>query len=319
MDRNCPSKFINILECWFNKSYTSVKWGNSYSRLVSLPNGIRQGSILSPFLFSVYTNDLLVKLQNSRLGCHVKFINFNAFMYADDVLLLSLSLSDLQQMLHICLEELHNLDMRVNVRKSCIIRIGKLYNSPVSNIFAGDTPLPWGRALTYLGVCFLAGKDIRYDFHQTKAKFFGALNSLLGKIGTASQVALTLSLTESKCFPILTYGLESLSLNRTQLSSLCYAYNAIFVKVFSTFDRNIIEQCQFYTGILPLQYRYDLMRINFLFTLNCISASPANTIFNLFGFEDLVTLCEKYGISHDSLPASRSRIVWQHYCDYINS
>ena len=144
MDRNCPFKFIKILECWFNKSYTSVKWGNSYSRLVSLSNGIRQGSILSPFLFSVYTNDMLVKLQNSKLGCHINFINFNAFMYADDVLLLSLSLADLQQMLRICLEELQILDMRVNVKKSCIIRIGKSYNSPGIRYICWRNPIALG-------------------------------------------------------------------------------------------------------------------------------------------------------------------------------
>jgi exonuclease III len=318
MDRNCPIKFINILECWFNKSYTSVKWGNSYSRLVSLSNGIRQGSILSPFLFSVYTNDLLVKLQLSKLGCHINYINFNAFMYADDLLLLSLSLADLQKMLHICLGELQNLDMCVNVKKSCIIRIGKSYNSQVSDIYVGDTPIPWGKAMTYLGVCFMAGKDIRYDFHQTKAKFFGSLNSLLGKIGTVSQVALTLSLTTTMCYPILTYGLESLSLNKTQFSSLCYAHNAIFVKVFSTFDRKIIEQCQFYTGILPLQYKYDLMRINFLFTLSNNYVSPANIIFHLFGFHDLVSLCTQYAITYDASPASREHAVWQRYSDYIS-
>ena len=90
-------------------------------------------------------------------------------MYADDVLLLSLSLADLQQMLRICLEELRFLDMRVNVKKSCIIRIGKSYNSPVSDIFAGENPLPWGKSLSYLGVCFMAGKDIKYDFHETKS------------------------------------------------------------------------------------------------------------------------------------------------------
>ena len=317
MDRNCPFKFIKILECWFNKSFTSIKWGNSHSRLISLSNGVRQGSILSPFLFSVYTNDILVKLQNSKLGCHINFINFNAFMYADDVLLLSLSLADLQQMLRICLEELQILDMRINVKKSCIIRIGKAYNSSVSDIVVGENPLPWGKSLSYLGVCFMAGKDIKYDFHETKSKYFGALNCLLGKIGTAAQESLILSLTATKCYPILTYGLETLTLTKRQLSSLCYAYNAIFVKVFSTFDPKIIEQCQFYMGVLPLQFKYDLMRINFLFNLKNNVASPANIIFYLQGSEEFINLCTKYDISYNSCPASRFRAIWQHYATNI--
>jgi hypothetical protein len=240
-------------------------------------------------------------------------------MYADDLLLLSLSLSDLQRMIRICLHELQNLDMCINIKKSCIIRIGKSYNSAASDIFADKTPIPWGKELTYLGISFLAGKDIRYDFHHTKSKYFGALNSLLGKIGTTSQETLTLSLVTSKCFPILTYGLETLKLNKTQLFSLCYSYNAIFVKLFSTFKRDIIEQCQFYTGFLPLQYLYDLMRMNFLVTLNSDFVSPAITIFNLCGFDELLSLYSKYGVSVKCNHASRERAVWQSFADYINT
>ena len=319
MARNCPTNFISTLECWYDKSYTCIKWGNCYSRPVCLPNGIRQGSILSPMLFSVYTSDLLEKLQNSKLGCHIHFISFNAFMYADDLLLLSLSLSDLQTMVTICLEELKKLDMCINIKKSGIIRIGKSYLATVSDIFAGETPVPWGKDMTYLGICFLAGKDIRYDFHKTKSKYFGALNSLLGKIGTKSKETLTLSLVTSKCFPILTYGLEAMRINKTQLSNLSYVYNAIFVKLFSTFKRDIIEQCQFYTGFLPLQYRYDLMRLNFLFTLNSNVVSPANTIFKLLGVEDLSLLCKKYGIHMNLGFPNRSRAVWQHFSVYTDN
>ena len=88
----------------------------------------------------------------------------------------------------ICLEELQILSMRVNVKKSCIVRKGKSYNSPVlvSDIIVGENPLPWGKSLSYLGVCFMAGKDIKYDFHETKSKYFGALNCLFGKIGAAA-------------------------------------------------------------------------------------------------------------------------------------
>ena len=42
-------------------------------------------------------------------------------MYADDLLLLSASLCDLQSMINICCEELDKLDMTVNVKKSQLI------------------------------------------------------------------------------------------------------------------------------------------------------------------------------------------------------
>jgi len=167
--------------------------------------------------------------------------------------------------------------------------------------------------MTYLGICFVAGKNIKYNFHQSKSKYFGALNSLLGKIGTTSEETLTLSLVTSKCFQILTYGLEALKINKAQLSNLCYVYNAIFVKLFSTFKQDIIEQCQFYTGYLQLQYRYDFMRMNFLFTLKNNFVSPANIIFNLKGFDELSLLCIKYGVSIDSNYSARLYAIWKFF------
>ena len=45
-------------------------------------------------------------------------------MYADDLLLLSASLCDLQSMIDICCVELDKLDMKLNVKKSQLVRIG---------------------------------------------------------------------------------------------------------------------------------------------------------------------------------------------------
>ena len=157
MSRKCPSKFINILDNWLSKTYTSVKWGNCLSSLVLLPNGIRQGSILGPILLSVYTDDLLQQLHNTSLGCHINYINFNALIYADDLLLLSISLADLQKMINICASEFKILDMHINVSKSSCIRIGQIYDCKVSNVYVAKHTLPWGKQIRYLGINVPAG------------------------------------------------------------------------------------------------------------------------------------------------------------------
>ena len=102
MNRGCPMVLINILDCWFSKIFACVRWGECISDFVSLICGTRQGGVASPVLFSVCVNDIIIKLQRSGLGCHIHFISFNAFMYADDLLLLSLSIEELQNMINIC-------------------------------------------------------------------------------------------------------------------------------------------------------------------------------------------------------------------------
>ena len=69
-----------------------------------------QGSVLSPFLFAVYVDDI-AKLQNNRIGTFI-------ILYADDVLLLAWSVTALQKLLWACEQEFESIDMAINVKKS---------------------------------------------------------------------------------------------------------------------------------------------------------------------------------------------------------
>ena len=69
MDRDVPLLFLNILIEWYSKCFASVKWNNCLSAKFSISCGVRQGGVLSPLLFSVYINDVILKLQISRRGC----------------------------------------------------------------------------------------------------------------------------------------------------------------------------------------------------------------------------------------------------------
>jgi len=52
-------------------------------------------------------------------------------MYADDLLLLALSSHDLQDMINICEKEFVTLDMKLNVKKSKHMRVGKIFKETV--------------------------------------------------------------------------------------------------------------------------------------------------------------------------------------------
>ena len=46
-----------------------VRWENSLSDCFSITNGVRQGSVLSPILFTLYMDDLLKELECLGVGC----------------------------------------------------------------------------------------------------------------------------------------------------------------------------------------------------------------------------------------------------------
>ena len=67
-----------------------------------MSNGIRQGSILSPYLFNVYVDDLNNKLNSAKVGCYVSDRPVNNFSYADDLALVAPSATALNLLLETC-------------------------------------------------------------------------------------------------------------------------------------------------------------------------------------------------------------------------
>jgi len=116
---------MNILINWYSVSAADVRWDNMLSGTIQLMCGVRQGGVVSPVLFAVYVNDIIVALSEAGAGCYYDYMFVGRVMYADDLLLLSASLCDLQLMISICYEELDELVMRLNLKKSQIVRIGR--------------------------------------------------------------------------------------------------------------------------------------------------------------------------------------------------
>jgi len=78
---------------------------------------VRQGSVLSPVLFAILLLDDIAALDNFTCKFHV-------VLYADDILLFTPTITGLEKLLHACERELLWLDMSVNFKKSCCLRIG---------------------------------------------------------------------------------------------------------------------------------------------------------------------------------------------------
>ncbi len=62
-----------------------IRCGDSTSEYFSASNCIKQGSVLSPILFSVYIDNIIKRLFKNKAGCWVGNKFFGCIVYADDV------------------------------------------------------------------------------------------------------------------------------------------------------------------------------------------------------------------------------------------
>ena len=62
MERHIPVELLNTLFSLFSYCWTCIKWKNVSSSFFNIAFGVRQGSVLSPRMFSLYINDVVQHL-----------------------------------------------------------------------------------------------------------------------------------------------------------------------------------------------------------------------------------------------------------------
>ena len=72
------------------------------SEKYGIANGVTQGEMLSLILFGIYMDNLIKRLKDSNIGCKISNNYVVVFCYADDLTLISRTLTRLKCMLSIC-------------------------------------------------------------------------------------------------------------------------------------------------------------------------------------------------------------------------
>jgi len=186
LHRNMDPLYVRCLFHMYCKQRLRVKWDDVFSPFFSATNGVKQGGVLSPLLFCTYVDELLGRLRKSSYGCYIGPCYAGALCYADDVVLLSPSVTGLRQMLQICKEFAVDYSLTFNAAKSQLIIFRP---KPRHRLNPGNVTIDFGgTSITEQQSVSHLGHTVYNDLTQTDsdrilASFYKQYNLFRSKFG----------------------------------------------------------------------------------------------------------------------------------------
>ena len=120
LDNVCP-RIVQLLCYMYLNQACCVKWNSKNSTDFTVSNGVKQGAVIYPILFSAYMDILFKQLKHNGIGCHVGPVYAGAFGYANNVALVAPSLYSLKCMIATCEEFAKKHQITFNPTKSKLL------------------------------------------------------------------------------------------------------------------------------------------------------------------------------------------------------
>ena len=121
IDRGVSGYIVRLLIYWYSNQTMCIRWSGKLLEHFYVGNGVRQGGILSPHLFNIYMDDLTIALNKCNTRCVICSTTINHLMYADDLVILSPSVSRLSELMQVCGLYGLNHDIKYNSKNNAVL------------------------------------------------------------------------------------------------------------------------------------------------------------------------------------------------------
>jgi len=228
LDPACWAALYN----WYSNLNVRLLWDNSLSPLIRVNKGTRQGGLSSPMLFNIVYKPMVDRLNNSKCGITINNRQYNAFIYADDVLLTSSTPSGLQALLNTAADEIAKLGLQFNPNKTMCLPLGKCPYTKNPSWTLNSKPLTVVDEITYLGVTISNSQSNDHINDRIRA-CTRSFYSLVPAGITSSHMPPDIKavLWKTVCRPTLLYGCVTMKLSKGTLKSI------------ETCQSKLIKQC----------------------------------------------------------------------------
>ena len=207
-DVGITGKVFNIIRNIYSSDQACIKVDGKIGKPFKISQGVRQGCVLSPLLFNIFMAGLAKELSNKDSGLKLDSKKINSIFWADDIVLLTESRSDLETLLQVVSDYCCKNKLTINCKKTkCLIfnRTGRLSKE---KICMNGVKLENVREYKYLGFLFTPSGEIGTGLQDLRNRAFKSYQALKQKMGDSfnQDTETALGLYDSMIKPILTYA-----------------------------------------------------------------------------------------------------------------
>jgi hypothetical protein len=189
LQRGVPPVIIRFIFYSYTNSQVKVRWNSAESNPFTVCNGVRQGAVLSPFLFNIYVDELIHNLSEDGAGCWIGNAYYGVLVYADDILLLAPSLTSLQCMIKTCEHFGSTVGLNFNSKKTVCINFHRNGHCPAHNfspeVYLNGKALKWCNEVKHLGHILTCCMSSNADIIAKKSSFISCVNNIQAEFAFA--------------------------------------------------------------------------------------------------------------------------------------
>ncbi len=249
-----PQKVIRLVRSMYENAGGNILHNGKLSTFFEILTGVRQGCLLSPFLFLLAIDWIMkTSTQNRENGIQWTLTKkLDDLDFADDVALTSSSKKQMAEKTEIVAKTSSKIGLKINVSKTKILKINSNNNDPIT--VEGEN-LEVVEKFTYLGsvIDHQGGTTIDVQTRINKARFsFSQLNNIWNSGNISYKTKLRLF--NSNVMSVLLYGSETWFLSTRSQSSLQVFINKSLRRILKIFWPNTISNVDLHrrAEILPV-------------------------------------------------------------------
>jgi len=210
---NIDDKDLRLICNLYREQKATVRLSDSMTDWFEIRRGVRQGCVMSPDLFNLYSEMILRELEDRPEGILVNGVRINNLRYADDTVILASTEEELQSLFDTAVAASERLGLQINSKKTKSMVISKLTPEPQCNLLHGQAKIEQVSSFNYLGALVNSEGRCKPEIRRRIALSKDAFNRLR-PLFTDRKLSRRIKIRVMKSFvwSVLLYGCESWTL-----------------------------------------------------------------------------------------------------------